>query len=116
MRPLKSLPLIAAVAGLLLADTAAARIIMLDANFDARAVGSQLQRRGALFGEPVPGPYDYGNEVVIQVRKESLADAVSGALATLDVLDFTVSATPLEEVMAEVFETTRRGPREDEEE
>jgi ABC-2 type transport system ATP-binding protein len=57
-----------------------------------------------------------GNEVVIQVQKESLAGAVSGALATLDVLDFTVSATPLEEVMAELFVTTRRGPREDEEE
>lgn len=66
MRPLKSILLIAALAALLLADTAAARIIMLDANFDARAVGSQLDRRGALFGEPVPGPYDYGNEVVYQ--------------------------------------------------
>jgi len=66
MKPLNLTLLIALAATILVADTAAARIILLDAHFDTRAVGSQLQRRGALFGEPVTGPYDRGNEVIVQ--------------------------------------------------
>jgi len=51
---LRSLTLLAGLTLALLApDAASARFILLDADFDGRPVGSQLQRRGALFGEPI---------------------------------------------------------------
>jgi len=57
------LPALAAL--LMLAPAGAqARFVMLDADFDARTPGEGLDRRGALFGEPVPGTHDYGTEVV----------------------------------------------------
>jgi hypothetical protein len=43
-----------------------ARILLLDAHFDNRPVGSQLGRRGALFGEPVEGQYDSRSEVIYE--------------------------------------------------
>ncbi|MCB9592408.1 MAG: ATP-binding cassette domain-containing protein [Sandaracinaceae bacterium] len=42
-------------------------------------------------------------QVVLQVAQSELAAAVSRALATLDVVDLTVEAAPLEEVMSELF-------------
>ncbi len=53
-----------------------------------------------------------GHEVVVQVAQDGLADAVSRALATLDVQDFTVTAAPLEEVMSELFARSRAAQRE----
>jgi len=58
------LPLLAAVL-LLLPALAQARFILTDANFDNRTVGDSLQRRGALYGEPVSGPYDRERETVV---------------------------------------------------
>lgn len=46
-------------------------------------------------------------EAVIQVAQSELAPAVSEALATLPVTDFTVEAAPLEEVMSELFARSR---------
>ncbi|MGE0786560.1 MAG: ATP-binding cassette domain-containing protein [Sandaracinaceae bacterium] len=46
-------------------------------------------------------------EAVIQVPQQDLARAVSRALETLPVLDFTVEAAPLEEVMRELFASRR---------
>lgn len=43
-----------------------ARILLLDAHFDDRPAGSQLDRRGALFGEPVEGEYDSRSEEIYQ--------------------------------------------------
>ena len=61
-------------------------------------------------------------QVVVQVSQEALAQAVSRALATLPVTDFTVTAAPLEEVMSELFARSRaeredqgRAERDDEE-
>jgi ABC-2 type transport system ATP-binding protein len=48
-----------------------------------------------------------GREVVLQVTQDELADAVSRALSSLDVQDFTVTAAPLEEVMSELFARSR---------
>ncbi len=48
-----------------------------------------------------------GREVVVQVPQDELAAAVSRALATLEVQDFTVTAAPLEEVMSELFSRSR---------
>lgn len=47
------------------------------------------------------------HQVVVQVPQEALAGAVSKALATLPVRDFTVTAAPLEEVMSELFGRSR---------
>ncbi|HJL19538.1 MAG TPA: ATP-binding cassette domain-containing protein [Sandaracinaceae bacterium LLY-WYZ-13_1] len=44
---------------------------------------------------------------VVQVSQDALADAVSKALATLPVHDFTVTPAPLEEVMSELFARSR---------
>jgi ABC-2 type transport system ATP-binding protein len=55
------------------------------------------------------------HELVVQVPQEDLAEAVSRALATLPVRDFTVTAAPLEEVMSELFARSRAA-REAEEE
>ena len=49
----------------LLATGAQARFVVMDANFDNRAAGSQLGRGGALLGEPVSGPFDMLDESVI---------------------------------------------------
>lgn len=46
-------------------------------------------------------------QVVIQVSQDALAPAVSRALSTLPVRDFTVTAAPLEEVMSELFAERR---------
>ena len=51
---------------------------------------------------------DAPHELVLQVAQNALAETVSRALATLDVSDFTVSAAPLEEVMGELFQRSRR--------
>ncbi len=48
-----------------------------------------------------------GREVVVQVPQDELAGAVSRALTTLSVQDFTVTAAPLEEVMSELFARSR---------
>lgn len=48
-----------------------------------------------------------GREVVLQVPQDELAAAVSRALSTLEVQDFTVTAAPLEEVMGELFARSR---------
>lgn len=57
--------LVALAVLVLLAPAAAqARFVLIDANFDARTAGEGLERRGSLFGEPVPGPHDYGTEVI----------------------------------------------------
>ncbi len=48
-----------------------------------------------------------GHEVVVQVTQDELAGAVSRALSTLEVQDFTVTAAPLEEVMSELFARSR---------
>lgn len=52
---------------LLTAVSADARFLLTDAHFDNRAPGSSLQRRGALFGEPVPGPHDREREVIVDL-------------------------------------------------
>ncbi len=46
-------------------------------------------------------------QVVLQVAQSELARAVSKALATLEVVDLTVEAAPLEEVMSELFSRGR---------
>ncbi len=46
-------------------------------------------------------------EVIVQVPQDELANAVSRALSTLSVSDFTVTAAPLEEVMSELFAKSR---------
>jgi hypothetical protein len=43
----------------------------------------------------------------LQVDKASLAQTLSRALAKLSVIDLTVSAAPLEEVMSELFSRSR---------
>jgi ABC-2 type transport system ATP-binding protein len=48
-----------------------------------------------------------GLEADVQVPSASLGEAVSRALATLAVRDFTVTAAPLEEVMTELFARSR---------
>ncbi len=48
-------------------------------------------------------------QVILQVSQDALASAVSRALSTLDVSDFTVEAAPLEEVMSELFARGRAG-------
>jgi ABC-2 type transport system ATP-binding protein len=48
-----------------------------------------------------------GREVVVQVPQDELAAAVSRALSTLSVQDFTVTAAPLEEVISELFARSR---------
>lgn len=48
-----------------------------------------------------------GREVTLQVARDELGAAVSHALSTLDVQDFTVTAAPLEEVMSELFARSR---------
>ncbi len=55
-------------------------------------------------------------QVVLQVAQSELARAVSRALATLEVVDLTVEAAPLEEVMSELFARGRalRGAEEEE--
>ncbi|MCZ7685644.1 MAG: ATP-binding cassette domain-containing protein [Sandaracinaceae bacterium] len=54
-----------------------------------------------------------GREVVVQVPQDELAAAVSRALSTLEVQDFTVTAAPLEEVMGELFARSRAARAED---
>ena len=49
-----------------LASVAEARFIMFDANFNGRAVGSDLDRRGARFGEPIEADGDNHSEVIVQ--------------------------------------------------
>ena len=53
-------------------------------------------------------------QVVVQVPQDALAEAVSRALSTLPVRDFTVTAPPLEEVMGEVFRQSVGGSAEEE--
>lgn len=60
-------PLLLAILLLLTAASADARFLLTDAHFDGRAPGSDLQRRGALFGEPVPGPHDREREVIVDL-------------------------------------------------
>jgi len=55
-----------------------------------------------------------GRAVVLEVPQEDLGRAVSRALETLDVSDFTVESAPLEAVMSELFAKTRRAPVGDE--
>jgi hypothetical protein len=57
MRTTSSFLALAAVAALLLIATpTAARLVVTDIDFDDRDEGQALDRRGALFDEPVPGP------------------------------------------------------------
>lgn len=50
---------------ILAAGAAEARFMLADAHFDNRPAGSSLARRGALFGEPVSGPYDRNAEIIV---------------------------------------------------
>jgi len=54
-------------------------------------------------------------QVIFRVAQDALAEAVSLALSTLDVSDFTVEAAPLEEVMSELFSNAKRRAEADEE-
>ena len=58
--------IIASALSLHLASVAEARFIMFDAHFDGRAVGSDLDRRGARFGEPIEADGDNHSEVIVQ--------------------------------------------------
>jgi ABC-2 type transport system ATP-binding protein len=51
-------------------------------------------------------------EAVLQVRQELVRDTVNRALATLPVSDLTVENAPLEEVMADLFASSRRAREE----
>ncbi len=67
MTPPKQTILCLALACALLAPgLAQARFLMLDADFDQRAPGASLARRGAEFGEPVPGLFDLGGEIIVE--------------------------------------------------
>lgn len=65
IRPLRDAALAILVLLLLAPASAQARFLLLDADFDDLAVGQPLLRRGAAFGEPVPGPFDQGVEEVV---------------------------------------------------
>ena len=52
-------------------------------------------------------------EAVLQVRSELVRDTVNRALATLPVADLTVENAPLEEVMADLFASSRRAREEE---
>jgi len=65
IRPLRDAALAALVLLLLAPAPAQARFLLLDADFDDLSTGQALQRRGAAFGEPVPGPFDQGEEEVV---------------------------------------------------
>jgi len=52
-----------------------------------------------------------GREVVLRVAQRELAATIARALARLPLLDLTVEAAPLEEVMSELFERSRAARR-----
>ncbi|MEZ4388173.1 MAG: FlgD immunoglobulin-like domain containing protein [Candidatus Krumholzibacteriia bacterium] len=64
-RPLNPRLLLLAALLCLAPLAAQARFILTDAVFDNRAAGTDLLRRGALFGEPVTGPFDRQRETIV---------------------------------------------------
>lgn len=79
-------PLLVAAA-ILVPDLAVARFLLLDANFDNRTAGTSLQRRGAEFGEPVPGLGDNSSDVVVEDAPGDMSVRISDTTSALSQSD-----------------------------
>lgn len=61
----RQFPILVLALAVSFATVAHARFIMFDAHFDGRPVGSDLDRRGARFGEPIEADHDNHSEVIV---------------------------------------------------